>query len=214
MLYRTAVLIGAAGPEYLPLFTRFEEISISSLHFQTMPVPLKAVKDGSKIKKLKPATSIKPKENSSFAEESDSDSDNEGVDEEGMERLMKALGDDGLDDFDQAQLELAMGDEDEWATEDEGDGDDEASHSEEGVVGRDENVDDSQGEDEDEDDGEGETLENSDGDAEEEHIALDDVDSVDEDAVPRQKIEIDNEVRVCFSRRMPKCSKLGEFRSL
>ena len=166
-----------------------------------MPVKLKAVKDGRKIKKT--GTSKAPSKQPSFSE-SDSDSDNDGVDEEGMERLMKALGDDGLDDFDQTQLELALGDEDNWATEDEGDGDDEASDSEEGgsnVAGKvylDEEMDDSQEEDEDEEgEGEGEGLdENVEQGDEQDQIALDDVESVDEDAVPRQKIEIDNEVRV------------------
>jgi hypothetical protein len=47
------------------------------------------------------------------------------------------------------------------------------------------------GEDEDEDEGDFE-----DGEGEEQDVALDDVESVDEDAVPRQKIEIDNTVRL------------------
>ena len=38
-------------------------------------------------------------------EESDEEDEDDGVDEEGMQRLMRALGDEGLDEFDVAQLE-------------------------------------------------------------------------------------------------------------
>jgi rRNA-processing protein EBP2 len=175
-----------------------------------MPGMLKAVKHGSKTKTRTNDTSntskvpVKPSE-----EDEESDSDNGGIDGEGMERLMKALGDDGLDDFDQAQLDLALGDEDDWSTDDEGEGDDEASEETvEGEAFSGEGMDDSQEEESDKDeegdgdgDGEGDDEEDefkgiSDGAVEQNDIALDDVESVDEDAVPRQKIEIDNEVRV------------------
>lgn len=120
-----------------------------------------------------------------------SDEDDEGVDEEGMTRLMQALGEDGLDEFDTAQLqaldedEEGSGDED-WETDNEEGGEDSDSGSEEGEDAEDEVPEDLEGpEASDEEDEE-----------EEEDIALDDIDgSVDEDAVPRQKIEIDNKVR-------------------
>ncbi|KAL0575384.1 rRNA-processing protein EBP2 [Marasmius crinis-equi] len=112
-------------------------------------------------------------------DDSDSDSENGGVDEEGMERLMNALGEDGLNDFDQAML----ADEDE---EDESEEDDE-----EGVEDdeeEDENVgelsDESASENDDDDDDE----------QEEELVALDDEEvELEPDAVPQQKLEVDNE---------------------
>ncbi|KAG8871476.1 hsp90 co-chaperone Cdc37 [Tulasnella sp. 331] len=48
-------------------------------------------------------------------ENDEDDGDEEDVDEEGMERLMKALGDDGLDDFAKAQLALGSDDDNESA---------------------------------------------------------------------------------------------------
>ncbi|KAH9480708.1 rRNA-processing protein EBP2 [Psilocybe cubensis] len=129
-------------------------------------------------------------------EDSDDDDDDEGVDEEGMARLMQLLGDDALDDFGKAQLEALSGgiegeddDEDEdWTSEEEGD--------EEGESGSDN--------DEDEDlevDAEelealsGEEEGNSEDEEEEEAVPLDEIDEdLDEDVVPRQKIEIDNKV--------------------
>jgi rRNA-processing protein EBP2 len=149
-----------------------------------MPAKPKPSKDGRKTNKHKDGTKIPIKHSQpSASEHESSDSDNEGVDLEGMERLMKALGDDGLDEFDQAQLELTLGDEGDWETDDEGE---EASGSDKEI-------------DDDEDEG-GEELETAESDVEQgdvqEDIALDDVESVDEDTVPRQKIEIDNEVRV------------------
>ncbi|KZP31617.1 Ebp2-domain-containing protein [Athelia psychrophila] len=107
-----------------------------------------------------------------------------------MTRLMQALGEDGLDEFDTAQLqaldedEEGSGDED-WETDNEEGGEDSDSGSEEGEDAEDEVPEDLEGpEASDEEDEE-----------EEEDIALDDIDgSVDEDAVPRQKIEIDNKI--------------------
>ena len=100
--------------------------------------------------------------------ESESDT-SETVDDEGMEKLMKALGEDGLNEFDLAQLHTLAGD-------DEGD-EGSSDESEDGEQGGEEVVDG--------------------GDSDGEDIALDDedVDSVDEDAVPRRKIAIDNTVR-------------------
>jgi len=129
---------------------------------------------------------------SSPEEEDEEESDDEGVDEEGMERLMKVLGHDGLDEYEQAQLQMLGGENDEgWETDEAGS---EGEVSESGEV--------------DEEDDSDEEIENSDGEKviegpheeeeeeeEERDIALDDVDgSVDEDVVPRQKIEIDNKV--------------------
>jgi rRNA-processing protein EBP2 len=176
-----------------------------------MPAKLKPFKDGRKTNKRTPGTSkilVKPSEPSSSSEHENSDSDNEGVDQEGMERLMKALGDDGLDDFDQAQLELALGDENDWETDDEGDSGEAGSDVE--PLGKE--IDDSEG---DEDEGsEVEELEIADSDVEQdnaqEDIALDDAESVDEDAVPRQKIEIDNEVRVFCSGVLPNTQTRGQ----
>jgi len=109
------------------------------------------------------------------------DSDDGGVDSEGMARLMKALGDDGLDEFEQVQLHLALGGDEDLESGSDVDVEAEAGEGEAGE---------SDGSEDDEHE------EEVDGDEqqEEEEVALDDVDSVDEDAVPRQKIEIDNKV--------------------
>ena len=137
----------------------------------------------------------------SLEEEDEEESDDEGVDEEGMERLMKALGQDGLDEYEQAQLQMLTGEGDEGWETDEAASEGEVSDSgefdgeEDGEHGSDEEVEDSNGKkviggsrnDEDKEEEEEE---------EESNVALDDVEgSVDEDVVPRQKIEVDNKVR-------------------
>ncbi|KAJ7601245.1 eukaryotic rRNA processing protein EBP2-domain-containing protein [Mycena floridula] len=97
-----------------------------------------------------------------------------------MERLMEALGDDGLDEFDQAQLNAALG---------EGSDSEEGSQEEDGDDDEDDD-DEAQGNDagfEDEDDEDEEA-------GIDEDMPLDEAESVDEDAIPRQKLEIDNEV--------------------
>ena len=103
----------------------------------------------------------------------DDDDENSGVDDEGLEKLMKALGEDGLDEFDLAQLRMLSG----AATGEESEEDTNA----ESVP-------------EDKQSGDGEDEE------EEEEIALDDddVDSVDQDAIPRRKVQVDN--KVCIPR--------------
>ena len=122
-----------------------------------------------------------PNESDASEEESE-DGENDGVDEEGLEKLMNALGEDGLDEFDLAQLRMltgsAAGEEDD--SEEEGrSNDDEEDNADATHASTDE--------EEQEDEGKSK---------EEEEIALDDedVDSVDEDAIPRRKVEIDNKV--------------------
>jgi len=110
-----------------------------------------------------------PTPDDSDASESDQDS---GVDEEGLQNLVRALGEDGLDEFDLTQLRMLAGSPvDEESGED--DGADPTNESED--------------------------IEQADGEEaeEEEGIALDDedVDSVDEDAIPRRKVQVDNKVR-------------------
>jgi len=119
----------------------------------------------------KPAT---PPE--SDASEADDDDENSGVDDGGLEKLMTALGEDGLDEFDLAQLRMLSGattgeeaeDDAESVPEDEEPGDEQEQEQEQ--------------EEEQEDEGE--------------EIALDDddVDSVDQDAIPRRKVQVDNKV--------------------
>ncbi|KAG7088036.1 hypothetical protein E1B28_012071 [Marasmius oreades] len=110
-------------------------------------------------------------------EDSDSNSDSEygGVDEEGMERLMKALGEDGLNEFDHAML---RGSED--GSEEEGEDNEEVE--DEGELS-----------DESDDDEDGEEGEDGEED-EEQFVAVDEEDvELEPDAVPEQKLEIDNE---------------------
>ncbi|RXW24093.1 hypothetical protein EST38_g1764 [Candolleomyces aberdarensis] len=151
------------------------------------------------------ATASSDQEPANDSEEDDEDEeDDDGVDEEGMERLLKALGEDGLDDFDKAQIMALNGtdsDEEERSgeegSEDEGVGDEGASDDEEEDQSASE-------EEEDEEENAAKAAKSKmapqaadDGDEEDdEAIPLDEADdSVDEDAVPRRKVEIDNKVR-------------------
>lgn len=129
---------------------------------------------GRSIRGKQPVEAIEPALSNDGSESDTS----ETVDDEGMENLMEALGEDGLNEFDLAQLHTLAG---AAAGFKEGDEEDERSG--------DETEDEEQGGEE---DGEG---------SGEEDIALDDedVDSVDEDAVPRRKIAIDNTVRHSLS---------------
>jgi hypothetical protein len=164
-------------------------------------------------KKSSARSTTTPRNNNKKDEGVESD---DGIDQEGMERLMKALGEDGLDDYDRAHLVALHGTSD--GEEDGGEAqeqDDEAeSHSEE-----EESVDEVEDEDEaksgseiDEEDVEEAEESPAEKNAEEEEeeeeeddedvdvdvdddVALDEVESVDDDAVPRQKVEINNTVR-------------------
>ncbi|KAF7301135.1 hypothetical protein MIND_00677900 [Mycena indigotica] len=123
----------------------------------------------------------------SVAEDSSSDDgseDNGGVDEEGMERLMKALGEDGLDDFERMQLHVTLGGDESGSSEDEdfAPNDGSVSNEESGSEEGDSDLEEEQ-----------ESGEQSDQESQEdEDVPLDEVESIDADAVPRQKIEIDN----------------------
>lgn len=152
--------------------------------------PSKLTKKGPSSKPTKGQAAVKVLPDAALSsEENSGDSEDDGVDEEGMARLMKALGDDGLDEFETAQLRALAVDkdgsseDDNWEDEEEGAA--ESSEDEENEAS---------GEDSDEDGEEGTDEEEQIDEAEEQDVALDDVESVDEDAVPRQKIEIDNTV--------------------
>lgn len=124
-------------------------------------------------------------------DEEDEDED-DGVDEEGMARLMKLLGDDGLDDVGQAQLDALVGSGSGSGSEDENDEEEEegedVEEGEDSEVDNEDEANDSEEEHDEEDVDMGE-------DEDEEAIPLDEAETVDEDAVPRQKVEIDNKVR-------------------
>lgn len=120
------------------------------------------------------------------SDESDDEDETGGVDEAGMKRLMELLGDDALDEFDAAQLDALTGvvsgdEENSEAGSDSGSEEDE----EEGPLSDEDSEDDDEEEQEEEDDEE--AGEGASEDDDEDVIALDDVSSVDEDAVPRQK---------------------------
>jgi rRNA-processing protein EBP2 len=135
------------------------------------------------------------------------DDGTDGIDEKGMRRLMELLGDDALDELGAAQLDAlkdanevsggsfaseeqprSEGQDGELASEDE---DSEGSDA----TSSNNDTDDSDGEESTED-GKMASPENE-ADEDEEEIALDDRDdiSIDEDAVPKQKVLIDNKVR-------------------
>ena len=129
-------------------------------------------------------------EGGSEVEDREEDSEDGGVDRVGMERLMELLGEDGLDDFDRAQLEsLAGEDEDNEDIEDDDEGEEDEEVSDGGKAKNHSEAE------------EGEVGEvKSNGDAI--PLDLDEAESIDEDAVPKQKLEIDNQVSLVGSERM------------
>ncbi len=139
----------------------------------------KDVKSDTKSKLVQVAEPAPPHESdaSETDESLDDDDEDGGIDEEGLKKLMKALGEDALDEFDLAQLRMLSG-------------------AAAGEAGSDE-------EEDSEDDKEDTDTESVPEDAEprdeeEEGIALDDdeVDSVDQDAIPLRKVQVDNKVRL------------------
>jgi rRNA-processing protein EBP2 len=150
------------------------------------------------------------------------DLEGDGVGEEGLEKVMQLLGEDGLDEEGQMQLGMLNGDGDDDDDDDgdweDGNGDleDDSQASEDGDEDSDlANSEDEEDEDEDEDEEtsmkekptvpkktdlrKGNELEEQ--NEEEEGIALDDLSeanlSLDADAVPRQKVTVDNQVSFC-----------------
>jgi rRNA-processing protein EBP2 len=124
------------------------------------------------------------------------DEEDEGVEEEGLEKIMELLGDDGLDE--EAQMQLGLLDEDEddedFSGSDSG-GSESEENSEEEL--EDEEVDLLMKEGE-EGSKPADDSEEEDEEEEDDGIALDDLSddnlSLDADAVPRQKIVVDNKV--------------------
>ncbi|KAJ3880141.1 eukaryotic rRNA processing protein EBP2-domain-containing protein [Lentinula edodes] len=131
-----------------------------------------------KRSQIKEAPSVVEKEEDEIdleTDESEGSEDDGGIDDEGIERLMKALGDDGLDEFEQAQLEAALGDPEDESEEEDG----EDANTEEENSDQDEEVEN--------DDTEG-------GEEDDQFIQLEDVEAIVDDAVPFQKVEINNEI--------------------
>jgi rRNA-processing protein EBP2 len=140
----------------------------------------KSLKGDTKEILTQSAEAVEPALSNHESESGTSGTEDDDDNEEGLEKLMKALGEDGLNEFDLAQLHTLTG----AAASDEEDGGEDDGSSDEMDDGE-------QGGDE----------EDEDVSSSVEEIALDDedVDSVDEDAVPRRKIAIDNKVRCSLS---------------
>ncbi|KAB5595831.1 rRNA-processing protein ebp2 [Ceratobasidium theobromae] len=131
--------------------------------------------------------------------ESDEDEEDSGVDEEGMAKLMQLLGEDGLDDVAEHQLnELGLGDAESGSNDESEDlggdvdsgavsvADDREDASSSGWVDEDEEMDGADGVR-----NQGAESDNEDG---EEALPLDEVSDVEEDAVLKQKVVINNEL--------------------
>ena len=124
-------------------------------------------------------------------DESERDEEDDGVDEIGFEKLMKALGDDGLDEYDQAHLVVLARDEEE---------DEESGESED--VEEDEELGEVSGSEEESEEipEEGSRAEEEgSGSGSEDVLALDELEDVElhPDAVPQRGVKvIDNKVRV------------------
>ena len=124
-------------------------------------------------RKPAPAPESDAKSEADGSTSTDDDEENSGVDDEGLEKLMKALGEDGLDEFDLAQLRMLSGaPADEEAEEDT----------------------DAESVPEDEESGDGEEHEDEVDEGGDIALDDDDVDSVDQDAIPRRKVQVDNKV--------------------
>jgi rRNA-processing protein EBP2 len=131
--------------------------------------PKRSTKQPAKIKSppaAKPSPTDDDRAESEGMEEEGSGSDGEENDEEAMEKLMELLGKDGLDDLDEG-----------------------SAHDSEEEVGEVEDEENSE-------DGSEADSDGSEDEEEEELVALDDLEDghIDEDVVPRQKVEIDNTV--------------------
>ena len=101
----------------------------------------------------------------------DDDDENNGVDDKGLEKLVKALGEDVLNEFDLAQLRMLSG-----------------------AAAGEETEDDTSAKSVPEDEEPGDEEEDEEGEGEEIALDDDDVDSVDQDAIPRRKVQVDNKV--------------------
>ena len=137
-------------------------------------------------------------EDEESGDESESDKEDDGVDEAGFEKLVRALGDDALNEYDQAHLVALAGDgeDDEDAEEDEELG--EVSGSEEGGEEVSEDGDEAE-EGDSGSDPEGGDAEGGEPSGDEDVLALDELEDVElhPDAVPRRGVKvIDNKVRV------------------
>ncbi|GJJ15645.1 hypothetical protein Clacol_009923 [Clathrus columnatus] len=196
-------------------------------------------KSKEKKKPIQEQPSMNAEKNSKIqysSELENSDDDNSGVDDKGMERLMVALGEDGLDDIAQSMLkaldeqgddeevsneseaESLDGEEAEESDEDQNEGPDADSDSEDededaeyvpkvklrAEFGSEDDEDGDNGDDDDETDGENNvrpgravlTKESKKGTHHDENdealIELDKVSDVDEDAIPRQKLVVND----------------------
>ena len=128
--------------------------------------------------------------------------DDEGVNEEGMTKLMQLLGEDGLDDFGQMQLQALDGEGEESGEGEANSGEEDVQSSEEAEsdegsedeedAGKEQKLDDESDSSGDEDEGV------SEGDDGANEVALEDAEEVDEDAVPQQKLVINNKVSSCI----------------
>jgi rRNA-processing protein EBP2 len=128
---------------------------------------------------------------------STSEEDDDGVTEAGMERLMKALGNDGLDDVAQHMLQSLNeegGDDDEVSSDDQ---DEDEENEKQPKVHTQAEADTGDG-DSDEVEEEQEKAKNTlkTRTQQEEEVDLDELSSVDEDVIPRQKVVIDNKASV------------------
>ncbi|KAH8825302.1 eukaryotic rRNA processing [Flagelloscypha sp. PMI_526] len=141
----------------------------------------------SPVHKSKPKKLSSPPADSS-SEESDAEDDD--IDSEGYKRLITALGDDGLDEYDQAQLNMLLGDEQGGDGSEDSESESE-SDQEKSNATRANGTSHTSIQDENEDEDVDEDLEDEDL---EEDIPLDSLEHgvLDEDFVPRQKVEIDN----------------------
>ncbi|CAE6458941.1 unnamed protein product [Rhizoctonia solani] len=203
----------------------------------------KNLKPSSKLSKLKAKPSETPKPppppvevptstgaeaDAELSDEDSEDSEDEGVDEEGMAKLMKLLGDDGIDDIAEQQLsELGLGEDSEEDSEDQGEDSEEDSEEEEAVEDGDDASESGWVDEDGEMDGPGSDVagklktsskeaevdedseddEDEEGEEEGEAVALDEASEVEEDIVPKQKIVINNEVAL---KRIRETIELGK----
>lgn len=170
-----------------------------SVQPQTLPKSvLKAQKSKPKTKEIGPPGPVtkKVEEGSGSDPEEEEDCDEDDIDDAGMKRIIELLGDDGLDEFAQYQLEVLgeQGSEDE---DNETESDEDYSDVQEDTGSENEATDEPTREGKDIGDDEDEDIDVTE-DMLDDAVDVEDLSEFDEDAVPRQRLEYMNVVRASF----------------
>ena len=178
-------------------------MATKSVQPQTLPKSvLKAQKSKLKLKEIGPTqgpVTKKAEEGSGSDPEEEEDCDEDDIDDAGMKRIIELLGDDGLDEFAQYQLEV-LGEEGSEDEDNETESDKDYSDVQEDTGSENEATDEPMSpsrEGEDIGDDENEDIDVTE-DVLDDAVDVEDLSEFDEDAVPRQRLEYMTVVRASF----------------